>query len=143
MLQAQANLDLLDTQIGKLTVLAPVDGIVLSKSVETGEVLAAGAQALTIGQLDPLTIIVYVPESEIGLLSVDQQATLQVDSFPDEEFNATIIAISDEAEFTPRNVQTVEGRKTTVFAVKLQLSNPEGKLKPGMPADVLFNLSGK
>jgi HlyD family secretion protein len=142
-LQAQANLDLLDTQIGKLTVLAPVDGIVLSKSVETGEVLAAGAQALTIGQLDPLTITVYVPESRIGLLSVNQQATLQVDSFPDEEFSATIIAISDEAEFTPRNVQTVEGRKTTVFAVKLQLSNPEGKLKPGMPADVLFDVSGQ
>ena len=66
-----------------------------------------------------------------------------VDSFPDEEFSATIIAISDEAEFTPRNVQTVEGRKTTVFAVKLQLSNPEGKLKPGMPADVVFDLTGK
>ena len=142
-LQAQANLDLLDTQIGKLTVLAPVDGIVLSKSVETGEVLAAGSQALTIGQLDALTITVYVPESEIGLISVDQQATLMVDSFPEEEFSATIIAISDEAEFTPRNVQTVEGRKTTVFAVKLQLSNPEGKLKPGMPADVLFDVSGK
>jgi hypothetical protein len=64
---------------------------------------------------------------------------MSVDSFSGETFEATVIRIADQAEFTPRNVQTEEGRKTTVFAVELSVANPEGKLKPGMPADVDFN----
>jgi multidrug resistance efflux pump len=134
--QAEANLALLDAQLTKLSITAPFDGVVLGRSVEIGEVLSPAAPAFSIGLLDPLTITVYVPESEVGLLSINQQAELSVDSYPDETFTAVVIHIADQAEFTPRNVQTTEGRKTTVFAVKLQLSNPDGKLKPGMPADV-------
>ena len=136
--QAEANLALLDVQITKLTVLAPSAGIVLTRSIELGEVVSTGSSAISLGQLDPLTITVYVPESEIGQLSIGQNAGLVVDSFPDEVFTASIIHIADEAEFTPRNVQTVDSRKTTVFAVKLQMENPDGRLKPGMPADVTF-----
>lgn len=136
--QAEANLALLDAQIAKLTVLAPIDGIVLTRSIEMGEVLSAGAQAVTMGQLDLLTITVFVPEEQIGLLTVGQSAEVLVDSFPGQVFTAEIIHIADEAEFTPRNVQTTESRKTTVFAVKLQITNPDGDLKPGMPADVTF-----
>jgi len=136
--QAQASLDLLDTQISKLTVTAPANGVILSRAVELGEVVSPGAPALQLGQLDPLTITVYVPESELGELALDQAATLMVDSFPGEAFSAVITHIADQAEFTPRNVQTVEGRKSTVFAVKLQVANPDGRLKPGMPADVTF-----
>jgi hypothetical protein len=65
-------------------------------------------------------------------------AHVTVDSFPRESFMAQVVYIADKAEFTPRNVQTVEGRRTTVFAVELAIENPEGKLKPGMPADVEF-----
>jgi HlyD family secretion protein len=61
-----------------------------------------------------------------------------VDSFAGKSFTATVIHVSDQAEFTPRNVQTTEGRKTTVFAIKLRVDDPDGKLKPGMPADVVF-----
>ena len=61
-----------------------------------------------------------------------------MDSFPGQSFNATVNYISDQAEFTPRNVQTVQGRSATVYAVKLKVSDPEGKLKLGMPADVVF-----
>jgi hypothetical protein len=61
-----------------------------------------------------------------------------VDSFPGETFSGTVVYISDQAEFTPRNVQTVEGRKTTVYAIKLNVPNADLKLKPGMPADVTF-----
>jgi len=63
---------------------------------------------------------------------------VKVDSYPQEAFTATVIRVADQAEFTPRNVQTVEGRRTTVYALKLSVPNPEGKLKPGMPADVTF-----
>jgi hypothetical protein len=65
-------------------------------------------------------------------------AEVGVDSFPNEKFQAEVLRIADEAEFTPRNVQTDEGRRTTVFAVELSVQDPGGRLKPGMPADVTF-----
>jgi HlyD family secretion protein len=61
-----------------------------------------------------------------------------VDSFPTQLFFAKVTRIADQAEFTPRNVQTAEGRQTTVFAVELSVQNATGLLKPGMPADVTF-----
>jgi multidrug efflux pump subunit AcrA (membrane-fusion protein) len=134
--QAQANLDLVDAQIAKTTVTAPVDGVILTRAAEPGSVVNAGGVMLTLGRLDALTITVYVPEDRIGEVSLGQVA---VDSFPGVTFNATVTFIADQAEFTPRNVQTVEGRKNTVFAVKLKLDNASGKLKPGMPADVTFS----
>ena len=63
---------------------------------------------------------------------------MTVDSFPGEVFKASVVYISDQGEFTPRNVQTQEGRRSTVFAVELSIRNDDGKLKPGMPADVAF-----
>ena len=136
--QAQANLDLLDAQIAKTTVTAPVDGVVLTRAGELGSVVNAGGTVLTLGRLDELTITVYVPEDRMGEVALGQVAKVSVDSFPGETFSATVTYISDQAEFTPRNVQTVEGRKNTVFAVKLKLGDTSGKLKPGMPADVSF-----
>ncbi len=135
---AEASLALLDTQIGKLTITAPTDGVVLTRNVEVGEFVQPGATSLVLGQLDQLTITVYVPEDRFGEIQIGQSATVSVDSFPGLTFTATVIQIADQAEFTPRNVQTVEGRSSTVYAIKLSVDNPEGKLKIGMPADVLF-----
>lgn len=136
--QAQANLDLLDTQMSKLTVKAPSDGVILTRSIEPGEVLPAGAAAFSLGRLDNLTITVYIPEDRYGEVKLGQSADMTVDPFPGETFTATVYHIADQAEFTPKNVQTVSGRKSTVFAIKLQVEDPQGKLKPGMPADVTF-----
>ncbi len=137
--QAQANLELLDTQISKLAVYAPMDGVILVRNVEPGEFVQPGSTALSMADLNNLTITVYVPEDRYGQISVGQQAEVTVDSFPGTTFNAEITYISDQAEFTPRNVQTVEGRSSTVYAVKLKVTDPEGKLKIGMPADVSFH----
>jgi len=137
--QAQANLDLIDAQIEKLMVDAPQDGVVLTRSVQPGEVLAAGMTALTIGDLENLTVTVYIPEDRYGEIELGGQATLSVDSFPDETFTATVTRIADQAEFTPRNVQTKEERQTTVYAVELSVDQVDGKLKPGMPVDVDFS----
>jgi HlyD family secretion protein len=93
---------------------------------------------LTLARLSELTITVYVPEDRYGELSIGQTAQVTADSFPGEVFSGTVINISGQAEFTPRNVQTTTGRKTTVFAIKLAMGETTGKLKPGMPADVLF-----
>lgn len=136
--QAQANLDLLDVQIAKLVVHAPMDGVVLTRNVEPGEFLQPGAAALTMGDLENMTITVYVPEDRYGQITLGQQADVTVDSFPGEIFTAEVIHIADEAEFTPRNVQTVEGRSSTVYAIRLRVTDSEGKLKIGMPADVIF-----
>lgn len=136
--QAQANLDLIDTQIQKLTISAPMDAIVLTRNVETGEFVQPGATAFVLGQLSELTITVYVPENRYGEISLGQAAEVTADSFPGVTFTAEVIQIADKAEFTPRNVQTVEGRSSTVFAIKLKVNDPEGKLKIGMPADVVF-----
>jgi HlyD family secretion protein len=137
--QAEANLALIDTQIKQLTIFSPADGVVLTRLVEPGEFITPGSPAMTIADLSDLTITVYVPEYRIGEVSLDQTALLTVDSFPGTSFKATVVYISDQAEFTPRNVQTVDGRRNTVFAVKLKLEDATGKLKPGMPADVVFN----
>jgi multidrug resistance efflux pump len=137
--QAQANLGLIDAQIAELTVKAPEDSIVLARSVEPGETVNPGGVALELGRLSTLTITVYVPEDRVGEISLGQGAEMGVDSYPGEKFSATVSYISDQAEFTPRNVETVAGRQSTVFAVKLRLSDTSGKLKPGMPGDVTFD----
>jgi multidrug resistance efflux pump len=136
--QAQANLDLLDAQIAKLVLYTPIDGSVLTRNVEPGEFVQPGAVAFALADLNDITITVYVPEDRYGQISLGQGAQLTVDSFPGETFNAEVIHIADQAEFTPRNVQTVEGRSSTVYAIKLKVTDSEGKLKIGMPADVVF-----
>jgi HlyD family secretion protein len=136
--EAQANLDLLDAQLAKLTVYAPLDGVILTRSVEPGEYVQPGAAALTMGDIRELTITVYVPEDRYGEIHLGQTARVKVDSFPDVTFTASVTHIADQAEFTPRNVQTAEGRSSTVYAIKLTVTDPQGKLKPGMPADVTF-----
>jgi multidrug resistance efflux pump len=136
--QLRANLDLIDTQIAKLIAYAPADGTVLTRNVEAGEFVQPGATVFVLANLEDLTITVYVPEDRYGEISLGQQAEVNIDSFPGETFLAQVTHIADTAEYTPRNVQTVEGRSATVYAVKLKVRDPEGKLKPGMPADVKF-----
>jgi HlyD family secretion protein len=135
---AKAQANALQVQIDKLTLRSPLSGTVLKRNIEPGEVVAPGAALMTLGDTGNLYITVYVPEDRYGQIKVDQPVTVKVDSFPTENFTAKVTRIADQAEFTPRNVQTAEGRATTVFAVKLAVENAAGKLKPGMPADVYF-----
>ena len=135
---AQASLHLLDVQVAKLTVVAPSDGVVLSRAVEPGEVASPGATLLVIGPLTNLQVTVYVPEDQYGKIQLGQAARLSVDSFPGRVFEGKVLQIANQAEFTPRNTATVAGRMDTVFAVKLDVPNPDLSLKPGMAADVSF-----
>jgi len=136
--QAKAQLNLLDAQIAKVVIVAPTDGVVLTRSVEPGTVLQPGMTALTIGKLDHLKVTVYISEDRYGEIKAGDTAHLSVDSFPGVTFSAVVTHIANQAEFTPRNVQTKEERQTTVYAVELSVNNPDGKLKPGMPVDVEF-----
>jgi HlyD family secretion protein len=134
----QASVDVLQAQLDKLEIKSPIEGVVLSRSAEPGEVAMPGTPLLTLARLDNLTITVYIPEDRYGAITLGESAQVTVDSFPGTTIPATVVHIADQAEFTPRNVQTAEGRRTTVFAVKLAVNDAEGRLKPGMPADVTF-----
>ena len=129
----------MQAQINKLTLHAPLSGVVLKRSIEPGEYVAPGASLMTVGDTGNLYLTVYIPEDRYGQINLGQPVAVKVDSFPDESFTAKVTRIAEQAEFTPRNVQTAEGRATTVFAVKLAVDNAGGRLKPGMPADVYFN----
>ena len=134
--QARAALDVLAITMSKSEVTAPVSGIVLARNLEQGELIAAGSIVMTIGVLDQVSVTVYIPEDTYGRVSLGQEAVVTVDSFPNKTYTGTVTYIADQAEFTPRNVQTTEERKSTVFAIKVSLDNPNLDLKPGMPADV-------
>lgn len=136
--QAQAQIDLIDAQLAQLNVPAPVDGVVLTRNVQPGEVIQAGMTALVIGEVSQLKVTVYLAEDKYGQVHLGDHANLKVDSYPNESFDAVVTRIADQAEYTPNNVQTKEQRQTTVYAVELSISNPQGKLVPGMPVDVSF-----
>jgi len=135
---ARAALDVLEVQRAKLTLSAPSDGTILTRAVEPGEVVGPAATLLVLGRLDAPRITVYVPEDRVGEIAIGARADVAVDTFPDERFAATVAHVDSRAQFTPRNVQTGKGRRTTVFAVRLDVVDPRDRLKPGMPADVTF-----
>jgi HlyD family secretion protein len=135
---AQAQADVLRAQLAKFTLPCPVDGVVLDQALRVGEIAAPAATILTVADLRKVTLTVYVPENQIGQVGLGQAVQVTVDSFPDRAFAGQVTRISDEPEFTPRNVATKEERLNTFYAVDVHLSNPEGMLKPGMPADATF-----
>jgi len=135
---ANAGLEVVDAQLARLSIAAPIAGTILTRSVEAGETVTAGGSLMELGDLDHLTLTVFVPEDRYGQVALGEAVEVTVDAFPGQVFKGSVRRIADRAEFTPRNVQTVEGRKSTVFAVVLALDPSGGKLKPGMPADVTF-----
>ena len=116
-------------------IVAPQAGTVTEIVLREGEVAAPGGAIVRLARLDETTLTVYVPEPEMGRVAVGQRVAVWVDSFPERSFEGTVVRVAERAEFTPKNVQTREERAGTVFPVKIALANPEGLLKPGMPAD--------
>jgi len=121
-------------------ITSPIDGVVLEVLFQPGETASPGANLAVVSNLDALTLTIYVPEDRYGAILLGQDYPVTVDSFPGQSFNGRVAYISDQAEFTPRNVQTTDSRKATVFAIKLDLDPSGGMLKPGMPADVHFSV---
>ncbi len=136
--QAEASLAALQVQRDQHTLGAPLTGWVVEKPAHEGEMSTPGTTLLKLADLSQLTLTVYVPEPKLGLVSVGQQVNVFVDAFSGEPFTGQIIFINDEAEFTPKNVQSKEERVNTVFGVKIELENQAQRLKPGMPADVIL-----
>jgi len=141
--EAQANVRRLETQVAELKVFAPLDATVLTKAAEEGEVVPAGKPLVLLGDLDHPWIKVYVTETEVGKVKLGAPARILADSFPQQPFRGTVSWIADEAEFTPKNIQTKEERVNLVYAVKITIDNAQRKLKAGMVADAeLLNGGG-
>ncbi len=136
--KAQAAVTILQVQIDKMTLRSPIAGVVTTCPAHKGETALAGATLLTVANLDEVRLTLYIPEDELGRVYLGQEVEVRVDSFPERVFTGTVSYISQEAEFTPKNVQTEKDRVTMVFAVRVRLPNREHLLKPGMPADAVL-----
>jgi len=119
-------------------VVSPLDGIVLVKSAETGEIVPSGGGVVVVGDPTDQWVKIFVSEDLMHQLSIDQAATITVDG-GDKIYKGHVSFIADKAEFTPRNVQTPEERVTQTFAVKIAVDDPDQNLHAGVAADVKFN----
>ncbi len=135
---ADAALKALDLQLERTMLKAPSGGVILERLVHEGELAVPGAPLFTLADLDQVTLTVYVPEADLGRVSLGQAVDVTVDAY-DQVFPGQVTHIASQAEFTPKNVQTQEERVHMVFAVKIRLANADHLLKPGMPADAVFS----
>src|ERR1044072_1101471 len=136
--QARAQLADIDSQVAEMQVIAPADSILEVLSVKVGDVLPANHEVATLLLTGHLWVRVYVPESWLGLIKLGEQVRVRVDSFPHTDFQGLVEQITRQAEFTPRNVQTVADRIKQVFGVKVRLPSNDDRLRAGMAADVYF-----
>jgi HlyD family secretion protein len=136
--QALAQLADMDSQIQEMRIVAPTDSILEVLSVKVGDVLPANREVATLILPERLWVRVYVPEPWLGLIKLNETVRVRVDSFPDRDFSGVVEQVNRKAEFTPRNVQTVEDRIKQVFGVKIHLDNKEDALRAGMSADIFF-----
>jgi len=137
---ALARLSSAKERSGYATLVAPISGVVLSKSVEPGEQVAAGTPVVTLGNLEQCWLKGYIPETELGRVKLGQRARVTTDGHPGRVFEGKVSFISSEAEFTPKSVQTQKERVKLVYRIKISLANPGMELKPGMPADAEIEL---
>lgn len=139
--EARAALGEQQRYLDEMTVRAPTAGTVLVRTIERGEWVQPGTPLFSMVDLNQLYLKIYVPEPDIGKIVHGQPARVHIDAFPKRFFPARVSKIASEAEFTPKNVETREERVKLVFAVELALDdNPDGALKPGMPADAVVRL---
>ena len=139
--QAEAGRDLLKKTIADATIISPTSGIVTHKAVEAGEFVGPGTPLLTIDDKDNVRLNIYITEVELGRVRLGQLAEIRIDSHPDRVLSGTVVFISPEAEFTPKNVQTREERVKLVYRVKIEIPNSDSILKAGMPADASIKTS--
>jgi len=133
--QAGEGLALARTRLSYATLFSPLSGTVLSKNAEPGEYLAAGTPVVTVADLREVWLRGYIPETDLGKVRLGQEVAVTTDSYPGKKYGGRVTFIAQEAEFTPKSVQTQKERVKLVYRIKVTIANPAGELKPGMPAD--------
>ncbi len=138
--RAKAQVAIVKTQLEDTVVTSPVSGIVLVKSAEAGEIVAAGTAIASIGNLDRPWLRGYVSETDLGRVKLGDTVRVTTDSFPGKSYKGRISFIASEAEFTPKQIQTSEERVKLVYRIKVEVENPGHELKLNMPADAVIEL---
>ncbi len=138
--RARANLALIESQLADTVAISPVDGVVLVKAADVGEVLAAGTTVVTIGDIEHPWLRAYIHETDLGRVKLGTRAKVTTDSYPGKEYEGRVSFIASEAEFTPKQIQTQEERVKLVYRIKIDLKNPNHELKSNMPADAVLVL---
>lgn len=132
--QARAQVGLIDTVIADGTVAAPIDGIILQKSAEAGEIVAAGTTIATLGDIGRPWLRGYIRQQDHGRVRLGMKVRITTDSYPDKVYQGRLSYIASEAEFTPKQIQTQEERVKLVYRIKVDVDNPRQELKLNMPA---------
>jgi multidrug resistance efflux pump len=138
--EARGKVQATDAQLDEASVRAPERAVVEVLAVRKGDVVQPNQAILRVLRADDLWVKVYVPETDLGKVRLNQPAEVRVDAYPGRRFAGTVMQIAAESEFTPRNVQSVNERRHQVFAVKIRVPDPEGVFKSGMAADVVLPL---
>jgi HlyD family secretion protein len=138
--RAEAQVALLESQISDTVLHSNLRGIVLSKSVEEGEVVAAGVPVLTVGDLDRPWVRGYIPESQLGRIRLGDKVDVRTDSYPNKIYQGRISFIASEAEYTPKQIQSPEERIKLVYRIKVDLPNQDQELKLNMPVSFVVTL---
>ncbi|MGA2725389.1 MAG: efflux RND transporter periplasmic adaptor subunit [Bryobacteraceae bacterium] len=133
--RARASLALIDSQLADTIAISPVDGVVLVKAADVGEVLAPGTTVVTVGDIDHPWLRGYVNETDLGKVKLGAMAKVTTDSYPGKVYPGRVTFISSEAEFTPKQIQTEQERVKLVYRIKIEMDNPRRELKSNMPAD--------
>jgi HlyD family secretion protein len=128
------------SQLESQTITAPFEGVILETFLLPGELSLPGQPLLALADLDMLEVRVYIPEADLGWAELGDEVKVSVDAYPDRAFRGEVVHIADQAEFTPRNVQTPEERVILVYQVRIRVANPEGALKPGLPAEITLGV---
>jgi HlyD family secretion protein len=133
--RSRASLALIDSQLADTIAVSPVDGVVLVKAADVGEVLAAGTTVVTLGDIDHPWLRGYITETDLGKVKLGSKARVTTDSYPGKVYEGRVTFIASEAEFTPKQIQTQQERVKLVYRIKIELDNRRHELKSNMPAD--------
>ncbi|KAB2842980.1 MAG: HlyD family efflux transporter periplasmic adaptor subunit, partial [Melioribacteraceae bacterium] len=138
--KAEASVALIQKSIADCFVTAPFNGTIVKTFAEKGEMLSMLSNLFKISDLSKVELVIYVSEKDLGKIKLGQTAEVSIDTYKDKTYEGKVIYISPEAEFTPKNIQTKDERTKLVFAVKIEIPNPNFELKAGMPADAVVRL---
>ena len=131
-----AALAVFDRQLQEGIVTAPTSGTVLLRAVEPGEIIQPTAVAIRIADLSRLELRIFLGADDLDQVMIGGKVAVMVDALENDTLEGTVTWISSEAEFTPKNAQTRDARTQLVYAVKVTVNNPDGRLHIGMPAEV-------
>jgi HlyD family secretion protein len=139
--EIRGKLNEVETNLREAVVRAPEPAVVEVLSVRPGDLVTAGQPVVRVLRAADLWVKVFVPETDLGKVKLNQTVTVTIDSYPGRTFQGYVESIANASEFTPRNVQSADERRHQVFAIKVRVADPGGIFKAGMAAEVTVPLA--